>query len=247
MQSEDYVSAGTMPIKQTTAKLIWANAAGRCAFPGCQARLCTEDAGGAAEYTIGEIAHICGDKPGAPRHDANQTDDERNGSGNLLLLCPNHHTEIDKPAVERRFSVEVLRKMKSDHESYVAGRLDAQKFTTKADLAKVLNRLLVENHEVWKAYGPTSDIAKKHPESNAHGVWLSERLATIVPNNRQICHLADDNHGLFGGTDQALLARFKLHARTYEKWVVGEVDYEAVQPFPQEFSTMIAEAANAGA
>lgn len=236
-----------MSIKHTTAKLIWANAAGRCAFLGCQARLCTQDAGGAAEYTIGEIAHICGERSGASRHDATQTDEERNGSGNLVLLCPNHHTEIDKPGAEKRYSVEVLRKMKTDHETYVAGRLDAQKFTSKADLAKVLHGLVAENHEVWKAYGPNSDVAKKHPESDAHGVWLSERLATIVPNNRQICHLADDNPGLFTAADQALVARFKLHARAYEKWVLGEVTYEAVQPFPQEFANMIAEAANAEA
>src|SRR5258708_6059728 len=41
-----------------TIKLLGANAASRCAFPGCGALLCTPESGSAAPYTIGEMAHI---------------------------------------------------------------------------------------------------------------------------------------------------------------------------------------------
>lgn len=41
------------------------------------------------------IAHIKGEHPNSARYDAAQPDSERQGFENLMLLCPNHHTEID--------------------------------------------------------------------------------------------------------------------------------------------------------
>src|SRR3954454_12821398 len=97
-----------MSISEKTIKLLWANAAGRCAFPDCGALLCTPESGSAAPYTIGEMAHIRGEKPGASRHDAGQTAKERNSYANLILLCPTHHTLIDKPENETSYSVNLL-------------------------------------------------------------------------------------------------------------------------------------------
>jgi hypothetical protein len=236
-----------MAIKQSTLKLLWANAAGRCSFTNCQARLCTDDAGDAAPFTIGEMAHICGDKPGANRHNPALSDDERDGYSNLILLCPTHHSLIDKSENEKRYSAEVLSTMKAAHEAFVAGRLNPPEFKSKDEIATFIYPLLQENHEVFAAYGPHSEIARRNPEAEAHGVWLSERLATIVPNNRQIAELLEANKGLFPATEQAVLARFLVHARGYQRWVLGEVDYEAVIPFPAEFETIIAEAAHAAA
>jgi hypothetical protein len=76
-----------MSISEKTIKLLWANAAGRCAFPDCGALLCTPESGSAAPYTIGEMAHIRGEKKGANRHDVSQTAKERDSYANLILLC----------------------------------------------------------------------------------------------------------------------------------------------------------------
>jgi len=54
------------------------------------------DAAHLSPYTIGEMAHIRGENPGSNRHDENQTAEQRNDYENLILLCPNHHTLIDK-------------------------------------------------------------------------------------------------------------------------------------------------------
>src|SRR2546423_498637 len=124
-----------MAPSQKSMKLLWANAAGRCSFTDCQCRLCPADSGQAAPYTIGEMAHIRGDRPGANRHDASQSTSDRDDYTNLILLCPNHHTTIDKPENEKRFSVEVLLKMKSDHESYVDSRLEQKVFASKNEVA----------------------------------------------------------------------------------------------------------------
>jgi len=41
------------------------------------------------------FCHIKGNKPGSKRHDPNQSETERQGFANLLLMCPIHHDVID--------------------------------------------------------------------------------------------------------------------------------------------------------
>jgi hypothetical protein len=229
-----------MAVTQKSTKVLWANAAGRCAFPGCQCRLCTDEAAKVAPYTIGEMAHICGEKPGASRYDASQSDKQRDDYSNLILLCPNHHTLVDKPETLKKYSVEVLSKMKSDHERYVDGRLEVRSFQTKQEVAAYVYPLLKENHDVFASFGPKSEIARKNPGSDAHGVWISERLSTIIPNNRKIVQVTDANCGVFAAAEQAILKTFSLHARSYEAWVTDDVSYEGVVRFPEEFDKLIA-------
>jgi hypothetical protein len=236
-----------MAITQKSTKILWGNAAARCSFTDCQCRLCTQDAGAGAPYTLGEMAHICGEKPGANRHDPSQTLEERDGYDNLILLCPNHHTLIDKPENEKRYSVAELQRMKSEHEKFVSERLEPQEFSDKRQVAERIFPLLKANHEVWLNYGPQSEIARRNPESEAHAIWLSERLATIVPNNRLIAQLISANAGLFTAAEQAILKKFELHQRSYQQWVNDEINYEGVVRFPPEFDTLISEAAHAGA
>ena len=85
-----------MAFTQKTIKLLWGNAAGRCSFPGCGRLLSLPESGEIAPHTIGEMAHIRGDKVGSARHDAAQTDAQRNDYANLILLCPTDHEVIDK-------------------------------------------------------------------------------------------------------------------------------------------------------
>jgi hypothetical protein len=89
-------------------KRLFALSGNRCAFPKCQCAI--------AEGTslIGEICHIKADKPGGPRYDALQTDDERQSFDNIMLMCANHHKVVDDD--EESFTVERLRTMKSAHE-----------------------------------------------------------------------------------------------------------------------------------
>jgi hypothetical protein len=88
----------------------------RCAFSGCTTRLVDRATGS----VVGEVCHIKGEKPTAPRYDAAQTDLERHGFDNLIVLCNVHHKVVDDN--KQDYPVERLRKMKSDHE----GRLDGK-------------------------------------------------------------------------------------------------------------------------
>lgn len=94
-----------------TIKRLFAVSGNRCAFPGCHSALIDLTSG----KVIGEVCHIKANKPGGPRYDPNQTEEERQGFDNLLILCPNHHEIID--ADIEAYTVERLQAMKTKHES----------------------------------------------------------------------------------------------------------------------------------
>lgn len=233
-----------MAISTKDIKILWANAAGRCAFPDCREKLCASEVRDAAPYTIGEMAHIRGEKPKANRYDRSQTKAERVSYENRILLCPTHHTLIDKRENEGRYSVDVLHTLKVDHEIFVSGQLELLQFVDKAKVARHLFPFMKENYEAFVNFGPHSEIARNNPESDAHGVWLSERLATIIPNNRRMLRVTEANSDLFDPDEQAVLARFGLHVRTYNRWVQDEITYEGVVRFPIEFEALISKLAH---
>ena len=72
----------------------------------------------------GEVCHIKGARPGSARYDSSQADVERHGYGNLVLMCPTHHTVIDDD--EEAYSVERLRKIKAAHEAQSTPIPDAE-------------------------------------------------------------------------------------------------------------------------
>ena len=231
-----------MAITEKSIKLLWSNAAGRCSFIGCTEKLTVEHAAESAPYTLGEMAHIKGRRKDANRHDAVQTDVERDGYENLILLCPNHHTLIDKKENEEKFSVKALLEMKTCHEAYISSRLNATKYSNIDQLKDNICIYLSENHQSWLQYGPLSENAQRNPHSDKLvSLWLSERLTTIVPNNRIITKLINDNRTLFPRLKQQMATKFLTHSSSYEKWVLDEIPYEAVLRFPAEFEQFIME------
>lgn len=69
-----------------TIQRLYAMSGNRCAFSGCPAPI-IEDSPGMAGINMGEICHIRASKAGGERYDPEQSDDERHGYENLILLC----------------------------------------------------------------------------------------------------------------------------------------------------------------
>ena len=229
-----------MAITAKSIKLLWSNAAGRCSFEGCNERLTVGQAAEFAPYTLGEMAHIKGNKPGSNRYDASQSDEERDSYGNLILLCPTHHTLIDKPENESSYTVEKLHEMKIKHEASIINTLTMQKIDDIEQLLDKLSVFLAENHQAWKQYGPLSDNAKKHPNNDEiYALWTSARLSIIVPNNRKAKELLVKNRRLFPRNKQRIVSKFLTHVDSYEKWVNDEIPYQAVLRFPREFEKLV--------
>jgi hypothetical protein len=94
-----------------TIKRLYAVSGNQCAFPKCSTPLVDVASG----KVTGRVCHIKGNRRKGPRYDETQTDEERHGFANLLLLCPIHHDVVD--ADEDSYTCERLTKMKTDHES----------------------------------------------------------------------------------------------------------------------------------
>ncbi len=232
-----------MAISDKTAKILWSSAAGLCSFEGCGEKLFFGGSAPSSSFTIGEMAHITGKKAGSNRH-IEELGDTEDDYSNLILLCPNHHTEIDAKENEKKYSIDVLVGMKEKHEKSVAMRLSSA--NDKHSICNQIMPLLKDNFVGWSNYGPQSERARKNPHSDGvYDLWLTIRLSTIVPNNRKIERIINDGRNLFSADENSIISRFFHHVQSYELWVMNEINYDAVVRFPTEFEEMIRRGANA--
>lgn len=91
-----------------TIRALFARSGNQCAFPGCAQRLINEK-----NQFIGQICHIEAALPQGERYNPNQTDDERRGYENLILLCYPHHIETNNVS---EYTAEKLKSLKREHE-----------------------------------------------------------------------------------------------------------------------------------
>ncbi len=165
-----------------------------------------------------------------------------------MLLCPTHHRLIDRKENEFIYPIAALHKMKVEHESRVLKRLDQDRMSTNAEVARSILPLLEENRQSWAQYGPLSELAKTQPYNDAaHAMWVSERLSVIVPNNRKIAAQLEAHKFMFDVNEQEAIVAFLMHERSYEQWVQDAIPYAAVKRFPTEFNDLIGRLANVGA
>ncbi len=97
-----------MTITSSTVSKLFGLAAGRCS-------ICNEPVV-ERPVKIGEMAHIIAKNTGGARGDLPFVG-RRDDYENLILLCPNHHTEVD--ADEANYPPEKLHRLKNEHECYV--------------------------------------------------------------------------------------------------------------------------------
>ncbi|WP_416355811.1 SAVED domain-containing protein [Aureimonas phyllosphaerae] len=102
-----------------TQAALWARAAGRCEYLGCNAELIGDLISGNEDGTYGFVAHIVADAPDGPRGDATRSPLLAKSLDNLMLLCATHHKLIDVEEVDRHPEPTLL-EMKLEHEDRVA-------------------------------------------------------------------------------------------------------------------------------
>ncbi|WP_417268445.1 SAVED domain-containing protein [Celeribacter baekdonensis] len=78
-----------------TKRIVWAKAAGRCQYPGCNDLLWHDFLTGKEDGNYGFIAHIVAAKETGPRGDAARSLELADDIENLMLLCYRHHHLID--------------------------------------------------------------------------------------------------------------------------------------------------------
>lgn len=93
-----------------TLKALFAKSGNRCAYPNCAHALVDD-----LNIFVGEVCHIHAVNKKDARYDANKTDDELRGYGNLILMCHAHHKRSDTR--EDLYPADRLRRMKAEHEA----------------------------------------------------------------------------------------------------------------------------------
>ncbi len=127
-----------MGIPEKDQKILWGKSAGRCSMPGCRKKVAIEASENIASKNIliGEVCHIVAEKEGGPRGKSSLIIDERSRYPNLILLCRNHHIEIDQDP--EKWPIEKLHQIKSEHEIWVESQLTAIKTTREDELYSTL-------------------------------------------------------------------------------------------------------------
>lgn len=108
----------TNALSERSRRVLWARAAGRCQYTGCNKSLIGDLISGAEDKNFGFVAHIVADTPSGPRGDVVRSALLSDDVGNLLLLCYTHHKLIDVDAVVEHPEDRLLA-MKAAHETRI--------------------------------------------------------------------------------------------------------------------------------
>jgi len=159
-------------ISSADKNYLWMSSAGRCAYPDCRIELVIEGNKQDGPVTIGEIAHIFAHSQNGPRPNPDGFSEETNRYDNLLLLCRNHHREVDGQS--NTYSVAVLREWKIVHEGWVAERLAMEEFNSD-DLGFIITWLTDHFIPASTDYTPPVFPAEKIKFNN-----LSVRVQNLI-------------------------------------------------------------------
>ncbi len=104
--------SGARNYKPSHLKKLFALSGNKCSMTNCARPLISID--GAA--VLGKICHISAASENGPRWDKDMDDDQRRDFSNLILMCGEHHDEIDADENLDKYKTRVLSKMKEEHE-----------------------------------------------------------------------------------------------------------------------------------
>jgi hypothetical protein len=108
----------TNALSERSRRVLWARAAGRCQYKGCNQSLIGDLISGAEDKNFGFVAHIVADIPTGPRGDVVRSPLLSDDVANLMLLCYTHHKLIDVDAVVEHPEDRLLA-MKAAHETRI--------------------------------------------------------------------------------------------------------------------------------
>lgn len=156
-----------MSIPDKVRKELWGKSGNKCAI--CHIDLFHE--GDNDSYNIGEECHIISERPNGPRHIDNI--DDYDTYDNFILLCRNHHKEIDDPANISKYSKERLRQIKEKHEKWVGQKLSEKNVKEEMlPLVKNGNELMsiIGAHVINTSKG-NDELKSKEEAEYIGGIW----------------------------------------------------------------------------
>jgi hypothetical protein len=173
---------GDRAINSQVYKTLLARSGNKCAFPGCPNPIFNQ------QYVyIAQLCHIEG--VAGQRYNPSLSVEEVNSYSNLMFLCYKHHKETDD---ESLFPVEVLKKMKIDHEAkYILSPF-------AVDMSHLFS-LRKETEEYWKKVEIANTAHHVIPnlkieiKTNADYTELNKELMDILTSLESLISIFDEN------------------------------------------------------
>lgn len=137
---------------------------------------------------IGQVCHIEAAMPDGPRFNPNQTNEDRRALSNLVLICANHHLQIDSKKHEKVWPLEKVKKLKAEHEAKfkaIPGSLE-QRFNTQfADSTDSLDPTDPSDFKKLEEVLPDCRVHEEERPKRAEEVkWFLEHAAKVPGTER---------------------------------------------------------------
>lgn len=198
-------------ISENVERRLYAESMGKCMNPDCQMDLFADDG------DIMERAHIT---PYCETAD--------NSFDNLVILCPNCHTNFDKNHAFSPAEVLSWKQIRRDE----INRLFAKKYTTFDDLKEVVAPILSENKTIYENYY-IGNIKSLWDKFEAKLLVNNRKLKTILQNNSQLIQ----KHSNKDYSNLECVHQFLLHIEEFEQ-TRGDKEKVRKVLFPAEINSM---------
>lgn len=205
-------SRGVANPSEPTRRRLWADSAGYCGNPECLTRLFVEDPDG-RDVHFAEAAHIIAASEDGPRGATTASAEERGAWSNLLLLCANCHTLVDKSVTA--YPRDLLLEWKRSRTEKTEQALGVLSFASREEARASIEGARVQNRVIHEDFGPDNDYAI-NPEAEEAAVWRRAVVETVIPNHRRILRVADSNRDLLSASEVQTIERYRSHVNDLE-------------------------------
>lgn len=225
---------GRIAIKNHIKQRLFAESAGHCQNPSCLENLLIDLEH--SEFHIAELAHIIASSAEGPRGLAGT--DDQNALSNLVVLCPNCHTKVDKAPLD--VPSDMLGIWKYEHAQKIESVFGVSKYLTRPEARLHIEKLLNSNKLIFEYCSPDK-IDRWNPENELGMVWLKRIVTNIIPNNRKILVLLDANFSLLSSEEKVTLEKFRIHVEDLETKHLFKGSQTIASRFPAEISRIFEE------
>ena len=216
-----------------TQRRLFAASAGYCQNPSCTSELFVELGG--RSFHIAEMAHVFAANNDGPRPNPGLSKAERGAFENLVVLCANCHTKVDK--APEAFPDSMMLAWKREHANKIKGLFGAVQLENRSAVRQVVEPLLAQNHAIFQQYGPHIEAAT-NPESGSAEQWKRKMLTLILPTNRRVLAVLDANRHLLNDAEKVTVERFRQHIDDLEAFHI-EGNRQDASRFPDELSKIM--------
>ncbi|WP_435209418.1 hypothetical protein [Micromonospora sp. bgisy143] len=212
-----------LSLTDATKRRLWSESGGYCANPECATALFDDD----ADIDFAEMAHIVAASSGGPRDVdvAQLSKEQRAHHSNVVVLCANCHTKVDK--APGTYPIRLLQHWKARHEDTLRRVFGTPTFSTRYEARAFVNPLLDENRSIFLQYGPTPGDFSESRASQ----WRRHVARSIVPNNAVIDRVLKLNRSLLGQQERTVADLFSIHAAEFSArhllndWTAGSTRF----------------------